>query len=91
MDREGGAALNLAVVDVDDDGFTVSEAAHVEGMVRTFLATEYGAVRDVLQAHRTLLDAMTDALLRDGLLDQGAMAELVRQHAPTTTNLAGSP
>jgi ATP-dependent Zn protease len=79
-----GITSNLAVAGVESDELSPSEQAHLEALVRTFLGNEYRVVRELLQGHRVLLDAMTEALLRDGLLDQRAMTDLVRRYGPTT-------
>ena len=82
MEKDGQAGSNLAVV--DSDGETLSEAsrAHVEGLVREFLAAEYRAVKAMLTAHRPLLDAVADRLMVDPIVDQETLAELVRAHVP---------
>ena len=69
---------------VDSDGETLSEAsrAHVEGLVREFLAVEYRAVKAMLTAHRPLLDAVADKLMCDPIVDQETLAALVRVHVP---------
>ncbi len=82
MERDGQAGSNLAVAGIDDDPFTASEEARVEGLVREFLCTEYGEVKQMLEAHRPLMDAVTDRLLRDAMLDQEGLAEVVRAHGP---------
>lgn len=55
MGEEGQSASNLAVV---GDEPTASEIAHVETLVRKFLATEYQIVLDMLRANRPLLDQL---------------------------------
>jgi hypothetical protein len=80
MEREGQTASNLAVV--DSDAPSASETAHVERLVREFLAAEYAAVTAMLTEHRALLDAIAERLLREPIVDQEAIMELVRQQVP---------
>lgn len=82
MEKEGQAGSNLLVAGMAEDEFTASEAAHIEGLVREFLAVEYRAVKEMLTAHRPLLDAIADRLMWDPIVDQDALAELVRTHVP---------
>ncbi len=80
MEREGRASSNLAIV--DGDTISASEHAHVERLVREFLRVEYRVVKDMLGAHRSLLDAIAEGLMRDAVLDQPAIAKMVREHVP---------
>ncbi|MGH7653543.1 MAG: hypothetical protein ACREN6_02665 [Gemmatimonadaceae bacterium] len=80
MDVEGRAASNLKVAKLGDDPFSASEAAHVEKLVQEFLTTEYGVVKDMLAKHRPFVDAIAEQLLRDRIVDQGAVAELAQRH-----------
>jgi cell division protease FtsH len=82
MEKEGQAGSNLAVVPGDGETITPTEHARVEGLVRKFLAVEYRTVKETLSAHRPLLDAVADRLMKDAIVDQDALAELVRAHVP---------
>lgn len=75
MGAPGAAASNLAVVVGTP---TPSEYAHNEELVRRFLATEYQAVRTLLEAQRPLLEAIADRLLWDPIVDQDELKQLCR-------------
>lgn len=77
MGEEGQSASNLAVV---GDEPTASEIAHVETLVRKFLATEYQIVLDMLKANRPLLDQLTGSLLEHGVLSHESIALLVSEY-----------
>ena len=64
---------------IDGDPFTPSESAHLEGLVREFLATEYGVVKRMLTANRPLLDAIAERLLVDAMVDQETLVALTRR------------
>lgn len=85
MDKEGQSGSNLAVSGINDDPFTVSEAAHTEALVRAFLATEYEVVMELLRTHRALLDAIAERLLADAVVGQEALEGMVREHASVGT------
>lgn len=89
MESEGRAASNLAIV--DGDTISASEHAHVERLVRQFLRVEYRVVKDMLAAHRPLLDAIAEGLMRDAVLDQAAIAGLVREHMPALATSCTEP
>jgi hypothetical protein len=76
MDDEELAGSNLAIVDAET--VTPSELAHVERLVRQFLAVEYEKVKETLAAHGSLLDAVAEQLVRHEVLDRDAIAALMR-------------
>jgi hypothetical protein len=71
------SASNLAVVVGDS---TDSEQNHLEVMIRTYLGDEYRRVFKVLEAHRPLVEAITDRLMWDPIVDQNKLLELSRLH-----------
>ena len=75
MDGDVPSENNLAVILGTP---TPSEYAHIETMVREFLATQYRIVREQLAAHRALLAAIQAQLLETAILDQQEMAQLYR-------------
>ena len=86
MDDETQSAVNLAVTR-DEAGdslpFHASSATlanHVESLVRQFLATEYAAVRTLLVSNRQFLDAVIEALVAEGMVDQRRLREIAAQH-----------
>ena len=82
MEKPRCAGSNLSIMGIDDDQFTPSEAAYLEGLVRRFLATEYEVVKDMLTAHRPLLDAIADRLVRDAVLDHATLTRIAAEHVP---------
>jgi hypothetical protein len=82
MEKPRCAGSNLLIIGIDDDPFSASEAAHLEGLVRRFLSTEYEVVKDMLTAHRPLLDAIADRLMQDAVLDHATLAGIARHHVP---------
>lgn len=78
MAAPGASASNLAIVVGKP---TPSEYAHNETLVRAFLATEYQAVRQLLEAHRPLLEAIAARLLWDPIVDQQELQALCRENA----------
>jgi cell division protease FtsH len=80
MESEGRASSNLAIV--DGDTISASQHAHVEVLVREFLAAEYGVVKEMLATNWSLLDAIAGRLMRDTVADQGVIVEMVREHVP---------
>lgn len=70
----GGSATNLAVI---FDKASNSEQQHVEMLTREFLANEYRHVCQRLQLSVRLIDAVTEKLLSDHVIDQ---TELTRIH-----------
>ena len=79
MDQPGRSAGNLNVAVGKP---SASHVAHVEELVRGFLATEYAAVMEILAAHRPFVDAIAERLLWDPILDQKTLAELAEEHVP---------
>lgn len=80
MEEEGESASNLAVVVGEPSD---SECAHIEGLVRAFLATEYCAVRTMLQANRALLDETVRCLLERKVMRQDELRDIVDRHLLT--------
>jgi ATP-dependent Zn protease len=76
MDDEELSGSNLAIVDAAT--ITPSEFAHVERLVRQFLAGEYEKAKEVLEAHKSLLDTVAEQLVRHEVLDRDAIAALMR-------------
>jgi cell division protease FtsH len=76
MDDEELAGSNLAVVDAET--ITPSEFAHIERLVREFLAAEYEKVKEVLSANNSLLDLVAEQLVLHEVLDRDAIAALMR-------------
>jgi hypothetical protein len=70
------SSSNLAVVIGDP---TPSEYAHVEGLIRQFLAEEYQHVLKRLADNRTLVDAIADRLMWDPIVDQDELREICEQ------------
>lgn len=77
MTSPESSASNLGVVVGDP---TPSERARLEDLIRGYLADEYRRVCDVLAAHRPLVDAITERLLSDAIVDQGQLLELSRRY-----------
>ncbi len=75
MDDEELSGSNLAIVDAAT--ITPSEFAHVERLVRQFLAGEYEKAKEVLEAHKSLLDTVAEQLVRHEVLDRDAIAALM--------------
>jgi len=82
METPGASSSNLAVLIGDP---TPSEYAHVEALVRRFLATEYPIVRHQLEQHRALLEAIADRLLWDPIVDQEELKMLCREQGIAIT------
>jgi cell division protease FtsH len=76
MDDEELSGSNLAIVDAAT--ISPSELAHVERLVRQFLAVEYEKVKEVLAEHSSLLDTVAEQLLLHEVLDRDAIAALMR-------------
>ena len=74
------SASNLAVV---RDAPSPSENLHNETLVRKFLADEYRNAVRILREHQPLLDAITERLMRDSVLDQHEIAELYAAYSKT--------
>ena len=87
MDEAGKSASNLAV---RLGKATPSSDAHVEGLVRGFLATQYGVVLAMLERHRSFVDAIAERLLIDPMLDQGTLMELAGVHVAKTSLVASA-
>lgn len=77
MEGADGSAGNLAVIVGKP---SPSEMAHVEELVRRFLAREYGVALSALARNRGLLDAITDRLQSDAVLDQSELAAICHLH-----------
>lgn len=77
MECANASGSNLAVVVGDP---TPSESAHVEGLIRQFLAIEYAVVLQCLAADRALLDAITERLLTNTIMDQAELIAICQQH-----------
>ncbi|HEY5220261.1 MAG TPA: hypothetical protein VIJ16_10660 [Gemmatimonadaceae bacterium] len=87
MENPGGASSNLMVIGIDGDDFSPSEQAHLEALVRRFLAKEYEAVKALLAGHRPLLDDIANRLLHDAVVDQATLTEIARRHVPEAFTL----
>ena len=77
MELEGRSGSNLKVSKQDGDPFTPSEAASVEGLVQRFLSEEYRVVQEMLSGNRAFVDSIAELLLREEVVDQQALMELV--------------
>lgn len=75
MDEAEGSSGNLAVIVGKP---SPSEQAHLEPLVRRFLDSEYRIVLATLAANRPLLDAITDRLKANAVLDQEELAAICR-------------
>lgn len=73
MDAEGVSGSNLAVVIDSPDS---ADTQRIYPMTRAFLAQEFAVTRRLLLEHRVLLDAITERLLVDPLLDQQDLQQL---------------
>ena len=86
MSDESQSAVNLAVTlseaenDLPFHPTSATSAGHVESLVRQFLATEYAAVRTLLVGSRPFLDAVTEALLAEEMVDQRRLREIAAVH-----------
>ena len=78
MGAPGVSASNLAILLGTP---SPSEYAHNEHLVRQFLATEYAQTLNLLQTNRPLLDAITDRLMWDPIVDQEELKALMAEHA----------
>lgn len=77
MSTPEAAASNLAVV-VNKP--TDSESEYVEALIREFITREYLVVRDLLAQHRPVLDALTERLMWDPIVDQDELRALCQEH-----------
>ena len=77
MGAPGASASNLAIVIGTP---SPSEFAHNEHLVRQFLATEYMQILNLLQTNRPLLDAITDRLMWDPIVDQEELKTLMAEN-----------
>ena len=77
MEKANASSTNLAVVVGDP---TPTEAAHVESKVRQFVAHEYEVVLTCLADNRDFLDAISDRLLWDPIVDQSELSDICRTH-----------
>jgi cell division protease FtsH len=76
MEAPGVSASNLAVVLGSWEG---ADYEMVYPLVRTFLATEYAEVMDLLARNRNLLESIADRLMWDPLIDQQELSEICQQ------------
>lgn len=77
---DADSSINLAVVVGDP---TPSEYAHVETIVRDFLADQYRLVLTILKANRRLLEAIQLRLVKNTILDQQEITELYANFSQT--------
>jgi hypothetical protein len=77
MEKEGQSGSNLSIIRGTP---TPSEYAHVEKLVREFVAEEYRYVIKTLTDNRGLLDDVAARLLWDPIVDQDELAELCIKH-----------
>lgn len=77
MAQAHASGSNLAVVVGDP---TPTESAHVEGLIRQFLAIEYAVDLQCLAANRDLLNAITERLLTTAILDQAELNAICQVH-----------
>lgn len=75
MDAESDGEINLAIIFGTP---SPSEYAHVERLVREFLAEQYRLVKGLLQTNRSLLDEIHRRLMTSAVLDQGDMEDICR-------------
>ncbi|MBX9928197.1 MAG: hypothetical protein K2X99_04715 [Gemmatimonadaceae bacterium] len=80
MESPGRSASNLAVALPQSGNYTASTDAHIEALSREFLRIEYAVVHAMLAENRALLEAVSEALLRNGAIDQEGLIELVEDH-----------
>ena len=73
MEKANASSANLAVIVGNP---TSTESAYVESNIRQFLAGEYAVVLACLAQHRAFLDAITERLLWDPIVDQTELATL---------------
>jgi hypothetical protein len=76
MESSKASGSNLAVVIGQPSH---SEFAHIEGLVRKFLADQYAEVCKMLTNNRKLLDAVADRMLWDPVVDQSELKEIWRR------------
>lgn len=77
MEQANVSGSNLAVIVGDA---TPTEFEHVEGLIRQFLAIEYAVVLKCLADNQGLLNAITERLLRDAILDQAELSAICQLH-----------
>lgn len=77
MDQGKMSSSNLAVI---VGKATDSESAHLESLIRQFLAVEYDAVMKSLADNRAFFDAIAERLLWDPIVDQGELTEICHTH-----------
>ena len=83
MDEAGKSASNLAV---RIGSATPSWDAHVETLVRDFLAKEFQVVIQMLERYRSFVDAIADRLLIDPILDQQTLTLLAGSYVNVDTS-----
>ncbi len=88
MAIDGRSSSNLAVV---GQGFSTSEAQHVEALTREFLATEYQHVIRLLHEHRPLMDLLVSTLIETQVLYQGDLQKICDQYDIEARCLRNSP
>lgn len=76
MTTHDQSASNLAVIIGEP---SPSEYAHVESLVRHFLDQEYRYVYKLLEANRPLLDAITERLMWDPIVDQSELETICKE------------
>jgi ATP-dependent Zn protease len=76
MEDDAFAGSNLAII--DPETITPSEYAHVEKLVREFLAEEYGHVKETLTTYHRLLESVAEELLKREVLDRDAILALMQ-------------
>ena len=77
MEQANMSGSNLAVIVGDA---TPTEFAHVEGLIRQFLVIEYAVVLKCLADNQGLLNAITERLLSDAILDQAELTGICQSH-----------
>jgi ATP-dependent Zn protease len=55
---------------------TPTQTEYVEKLTREFLTQEYRVVRDKLNTHRSVLNAIAARLMTDPILDQEELSEI---------------
>ena len=76
MASSRASGSNLAVVVGQP---SPSEFAHIEELVRKFLAVQYAEVLKILTKNKNLLDAVAERMLWDPVVDQSELKEIWRQ------------
>jgi ATP-dependent Zn protease len=75
----GRSGSNLAVLDDDPEQWSAQARERIDAMVREFMRLEYDETLRILDQHRTLLDLLTERLLRDNVIArEGFLEEAAR-------------